>query len=177
MSKKVSLKSIKGLLKQKEQMKTIKKDGFVIEVKQYLPIFQKRTIIELIIQNAVQEDGKIDYYLKDIMKNYFIIKYYTNINVSDKVFEVVDLLQQTGLIDEILMNIPKQELEILDIQLEKALREEVKRKEYDKTFLGMLKKLIDEIDVDKMIESLEKFDAEKLTKLIPKHDLELLKQK
>lgn len=102
-------------LKLNDQDNIISWNDQEIEVKQYLPVDNKLTIISDII-NACAEDAK--FYNQGKLDIYFtleIIYNYTNIKFTDKqkedVCKLYDLLMSSGLKEEIFNNIPEEELD------------------------------------------------------------------
>lgn len=106
-----------GIKKVNDKVENITFNDIEIEVKQYLPIQDKLTIIGNAINNAADNNRfanpiKIDMYLA-----LEIVFAYTDINFTDKQKEdatkLYDLFVSSGLLDEIYAAIPKSELDML----------------------------------------------------------------
>ena len=89
-----------GLVLNKE-VKTLTWNGQVIEVKQYLPIEDKLTLVSNIINNAVDDNGYYNTARIEIYETIGIIEAYTNISFTEKqkedVFSLYDKLVSSGL--------------------------------------------------------------------------------
>ena len=174
MTKKVSVKTIRELTKILEvnEPKVIDFEGIKVEIKQYLPIEEKRIIIELVVQNSLiyeeyKKLNRIDGAVREVMFGYLIVKHYTNINLMNDPFEMYDTLVVTGLYDEIINNIPELEFGSLLNLLNDRMEEEFRLSELE---LSIGHKLEDTLGVlnRKMAEAIEtitKFDPSQLQML------------
>lgn len=104
-----------GIKKVNDEVKTIQFNDIEIEVKQYLPIQDKLTIIGNAINNAM-DGNRFPNEIK--LKMYLtleIIFAYTNITFTDKQKEdlakLYDMLQSTGLIEIVVAAIPVDEFD------------------------------------------------------------------
>lgn len=166
----VSLTSLKDITKEIPSKVTIDFHGQVLEVVQYLETVPKRALVEIVVGNSVREDGVVDYHMVDIMKCYMITHYYSNINLNDKIYDMYDLLIQSGVYEVILNNIPIDELEYIDELIELMIEQEVAKIERNNTLAGVVKRFIDSINVQEMLDAVNGFDANKLSALIPEGD-------
>ena len=95
------------------EVKTIEFNGFEIEVKQYLPINDKLTIISNVINYASTEQNYSNPVQEDLFGTLEIIYAYTNISFTDKQKEdpatLYDILLSSGLADAIINAIPSVE--------------------------------------------------------------------
>lgn len=104
-------------LKIDDSVSIIKFNEQDIEVKHYLPIDEKLNLISAVINQSA--DGLKFYNVGklEVFKLIEIVKYYTNINFTEKQLEDVtklyDLLSSSGIGDEILAVIPKTELNFI----------------------------------------------------------------
>ena len=102
-------------LKINQEIKTITFNEQEIEVKQYLPINDKLTIISNIINNSSDEYSFANPVKIKVFTTLEIINNYTNINFTDKQKEdgakLYDLLYSSGLIDAVYKVLPYSERE------------------------------------------------------------------
>jgi hypothetical protein len=136
MSKKVTISKIKEFAKSKE--KDFSTLG--IEIKKYLPIKIKKAIIDLIVENAIN-DNKANYLIKQYSYEVTILREYSNIDLStidkiadetqqsDKMLELYDTLKELGIIDYIIGNIPVSEIEFIKRTIDSQIEHNVKQKE------------------------------------------------
>lgn len=100
-------------LKIDDSITTIKFNEQDIEVKQYLPLQNKLELIGNIINQSADETKFYNIGKLDTFEAIELIKYYTNINFTDKQLEDIpklyDLVVSTGLYDEIYNAIPEVE--------------------------------------------------------------------
>ena len=104
-------------LKPNNEIQVIEFNGQVIEVKQYLPVEEKLELIARVLDLAHDSNNfsnpvKLDVYL--ILE---IFDKYTNISFTEKQKEtptkLYDLLVGNGLVEQVLLIIPKEEYEML----------------------------------------------------------------
>lgn len=104
-------------LKIDDSISIVKFNGQDIEVKHYLPINEKLDLIGAIINESADELKFYNVGKLEVFKLIEIIKYYTNINFTDKQLEdttkLYDLLSSSGFGDEILAVIPEAELNFI----------------------------------------------------------------
>lgn len=104
-------------LKKVEDIKTITINEQNIEVKQYLPINDKINIITNVIQNSADDNNFANPVKVEVFANLEIMYAYTNISFTDKQKEdptkLYDLLEENGVIAEVIKNIPVGEYELL----------------------------------------------------------------
>ena len=120
---KVNFGSLK--LKMKEEVKTIKINEKEIEVKQYLSSADKNSILEATISEA--DSGTIlNTFAIDIYFHLFIIFKYTNLNFTDAqksdLMKLYDILENNGIINEIISAIPTEEYKVLYNNLEEMVK-------------------------------------------------------
>lgn len=106
-----------GLVKNQE-IKMLSWNNQEIEIKQYLPINEKLSLISNVINNA--HDGNKNFSNPMQVKVYSaleILYFYTNINFTDKqkedVAKLYDLVASSGLITNVINLIPKEEYDEL----------------------------------------------------------------
>jgi hypothetical protein len=102
-------------LKSNKDIKTIIWNDQEIEIKQYLPIDEKLSLIGTIINNSAEDAKFYNVGKIEIFTALNIIYEYTNINFTDKqkedVCKLYDLLVSSGLYEIIVSNIPVSELD------------------------------------------------------------------
>lgn len=112
-------------LKVNEETKSIKfKNGFVINVKQYLPISEKLSLIDIALQNSIHADGYYDPMILDFVFNTYVVFCYTDLEFTEEekaeIGKTYDELLSSGLLSKILDTIPKTEYdELYNYLLEK----------------------------------------------------------
>lgn len=165
MAKQKQVSFVKNLKELTKEPKTVKFEDIEFEVKNYLPIIDKMAIIKLCLDNSIDEDKKFDSAMLDMVFNYSLAKYYTNLKIEDDVPKMYDLLESTGLMDCILQNIPIKEIEFLEECIESGLEEEFLAIERENTFVNIVKKFLEDMNnsVPEMVKALEEFDPEKLS--------------
>ena len=134
---KVSLNKLN--LKIDDSVSIVKFNEQDIEIKQYLPINEKLELIGAIINNSADETKFYNVGKLDVFKTIELIKYYTNINFTDKQLEdapkLYDLLVSTGFADEIIAAIP----EVETIWIDKVLMDTVNAiYKYQNSVFGIL---------------------------------------
>jgi hypothetical protein len=87
-----------------------------IKVKQYLPIEQKASIVNIATRGAVV-DGIVSRVLMDAYLHLLIVENYSDLEFSDEdkddLLGTFDKLQSTGLVDLVIENLPQAEYEYL----------------------------------------------------------------
>lgn len=147
-----------------KETKTVKFGDVEFKIFQYLPVIDKITIIKSCVDNSFDEEQKYDAALGDVSFNYYLAKFYTDLKVEDEVTKMYDILKSSGLMDCIIENIPKSEINFLKENIEDRLSEEFISIERENSFVNVVKKFLAEINgsIPKGIEALENFDPSKL---------------
>ena len=100
-------------LSKNQDVKTVSWNEQSIEVKQYLPITDKLTLISNVLNNAHDENNFSNPVKLKVFSVLEIMYAYTNINFTDKQKEdapkLYDLITGSGLFNEIVNNIPVDE--------------------------------------------------------------------
>lgn len=118
MSSKVSFSTLK--LKVDDGVNTFNFAEKEIEVRKYLPIEEKRDLVDVAIQKSVKmESGRIDEVELEKNFNLNIVYLYTNLNFTEKQREdegkIYDQLRCSGLLDEVVAHMDQDEYrEVLD---------------------------------------------------------------
>lgn len=109
-----------GIKKPSEEVKSIVFNDIEIEIKQYLPIQTKLEIIGNAINNSMDGNRFYNKIKTEMCLELEIIYAYTNITFTDKQKEdtakLYDMLESSGLINQVLNAIPVEELDTVLIQ-------------------------------------------------------------
>ena len=143
--------------------------GKKINIKKYLPINDKKDLVEITLQKAEQADGTYNEILIDMYFNLHLIYLYTDIVFTDEDREdemkLYDELESSGLLERILDKIPDEEYNTLMDYL-KAMRKEISS--YKHSAAAMVQKLI--VDLPKNAEAAAKivqnFNPEKYNEVV-----------
>ena len=102
-------------LKVNQDVKDIKFNEQIIEVKQYLPINEKLELISSVINSAADENNFSNPVKENVFLTLEILYHYTNINFTDKQKEdsvkLYDLVVSSGLVNKVTDLIPEEELD------------------------------------------------------------------
>lgn len=101
-----------------EEVKNIEFNGEVIEIKQHLPIQDKLGMISRVLKYAHEQDSNYANPVKvDVVIALEFVFSYTNISFTKTQMsdfaKLYDALKMSGLLDNILNNIPKEEYELI----------------------------------------------------------------
>lgn len=147
----------------------IEVQGKKINIKKYLPINDKKDLVEITLQKAEQTDGTYNEILIDMYFNLHLVYLYTDIVFTDEDREdemkLYDELESSGLLERILDKIPDEEYNTLMDYL-KAMRKEISS--YKHSAAAMVQKLI--VDLPKNAEAAAKivqnFNPEKYKEVV-----------
>lgn len=106
-------------LKKQEEVKTITINNNIIEVKQYLPINEKLTLIGNVINQAADDNNFSNPVKLEVFTSLEIVFAYTNLSFTDKqkedLIKLYDLFESNDIFNQIIEMIPKAEYDaILD---------------------------------------------------------------
>ena len=163
---KVSYANMK--LKMNESVKEVQLGETKIEVKQYLPVEEKYSFLNIVLQNSLENDiyhpVKVDMYF-----HLYLVYLYTNINFTDKQKEdeskLFDVLLTNGIIDGVITTIPEAEYNMLVNLLNQMIE---KNEKYSTTFAGVASKFINDLpaQADAAMKIVENFDPNKFQEVI-----------
>lgn len=115
--------------------------GETVAIKQYLPMEDKLEIVTSVIQGCFI-DGKHNPLIEEIMFSVQLVMKYTDITFSDSDLEdilaVYDVLEENDVINKVISYVA--EYSTLYEMLQLSVKEE---KEYKKSFIGVVEKLIE----------------------------------
>ena len=143
-------------------------EGTEIEVLQYLPIEEKYSFINIVLQQS-KVDGIYNPMLLDMFFHLYLVYLYTNLSFTDKQkedeFKIYDSLKSNGLLDKILEVIPDDEYNELYSFMEEEI--EVKQR-YDLSISGLISKVINELpaNAEAAMKIVENLDAEKFSNVL-----------
>ena len=163
---KVSYANMK--LKMNESIKEVQIGETKIEVKQYLPVEEKYSFLNIVLQNSLENDiyhpVKVDMYF-----HLYLVYLYTNINFTDKQKEdeskLFDILLTNGIIEGVITTIPEAEYNMLVNLLNQMIE---KNEKYRTTFAGVVGKFINDLpaQADAAMKIVENFDPNKFQEVI-----------
>lgn len=85
-------------------------NGQTIEVKQFLPTFDKINLVASAVKSSIA-DGVVNEMIVEVTLHYLIIEHYTNVEFSEKdianMVNTYDLLEANGVIDAVLEALPE----------------------------------------------------------------------
>ena len=154
-----------------EEIKTISFNDETIEVKQYLPIQDKLTLVGRVVEFAHDQDHNYSNPIKaDVFRDLEIIFNYTNISFTDKQKEDIpklyDQLLSSGLMTIVMATVPETELQGIRLGVAASITSIY---QYQNSILGIL----DTIGNDYSSLSLDAGEIQK--KIADPNNLELLK--
>ncbi len=123
----------------------------LVTVEKYLPLAKKAELIEWVIKNSIDDTGFASPIRTEVFLKLAIVRYYTNISITEKMLEtpdkVFDSLMINNVFDIVLAAIPEEELD----RIESGALESVKAvQDYMSSFLGVLKNVSQDYDSTKM---------------------------
>lgn len=150
-------------------MYSIEVQGKKINIKKYLPINDKKDLIEITLQKAEEPNGTYNEILIDMYFNLYLIYLYTDIIFTDEDREdemkLYDQLESSGLLEKIILKIPDNEYDTLMGYLEIMRKED---SSYKHSAAAMVQKMI--VDLPKNAEAaakiVENFNKEKYQEVI-----------
>lgn len=101
---------------------------FTYNIKPFLPYDEKKVIIDSSVDGGVDVDlatvlYKVDRGNINLVKEYLLVKFYTDIPVLEDILETHNLFKATGLLKSVLENIEEDELKYIDNAIEDAIEE------------------------------------------------------
>ena len=140
-----------------QEIKTIKINDIDVEVKQYLPIEEKKNFVMKILQQALDSPVHyVDPIQIDIIMTLETLNFYTNIEFNEEnakdIFELYDIVEQQGIIDKVVGVIPEFEYSFLQESVKESLEAYYK---YKNSILGILENVNQDysnlnLDVDEL---------------------------
>ena len=151
-----------------EEFQSFDFDGDTVTVKQYLPMEEKNDLIQIALQQS-EENGAYNDIKLDAYFHVYLALFYTDIEFSDEdkrdVFGTYDKLVSSGLLDQIIVNIPEEEFsyifENINLQKETNLK-------YKNSFACIVNDLLATLPVqaEKMKDIIDNVDFNKFQQVI-----------
>ena len=120
---KISLSKLN--LEKNTEINKITINGSEIEVLSYLPLSEKISMINIVVQESI-EGRIVNPMLVDSLFHTYLVMAYTNISFTtaqkEKMLETYDLMERNGLISEVVKAIPSNEYNDLVESLEKHVK-------------------------------------------------------
>jgi len=163
---KISYASLK--LKTDNSIKTFTFNNTEIEVLQYLPIEDKYDLIMITLQNSFEE-GIYNPLKMDMLFHVYLVFSYSNISFTEKqkenISKLYDTLKSSGLMEQIIDNIPEVEYAVLFKYIEELAETKFK---YNKSVVSLLQGLIHDLpkQAQAAMDIVNNFDKEKFQEVI-----------
>lgn len=150
-------------------------NGLEFTLKRYLPVFDKKVLIQLVIENVFtkKDDNNKEEYTpinKEIIFASALVKYYTDIDFSKElsILDMYDLIKGSGLLDFIISHIPYSEIQFLEKQIDIAINSKLGIFDNRKSFVEMVNEFLNRMVniVPEGIEELKNFDPNKLGNIL-----------
>ena len=126
-------------------------NGVVVTVKQYLSVSEKSKVIEQVLAAVIDNNGFASPVRQEIYSSLYIIKYYTNISITDKMIEAADKTYDTlimnDIVNQVFKAIPQDELDNLIELIEDSIDTVV---HYNTSLVGMIKTISQDYDNTKI---------------------------
>lgn len=126
-------------------------NGVVVTVKQYLPVSEKSKIIEQVLAAVIDNNGFASPVRQEIYSSLYIIKYYTNISITDKMIEAADKTYDTlimnDIVNQVFKAIPQDELDNLIELIQDSINVVV---DFNTSLLGMVRTISQDYDKTSM---------------------------
>ena len=141
-----------------------------IEFKKYLSLVEKQLLANKIIDSCIITDdvglNRIDYFYKYLTTQVSLIINYTSLEFTENLIEDFDCLAENGLLEDILDQIPINEVEFILDLVDFELAQIVKlNNSIEGILASKLDKLIEKLPTDKQIKSLSKSLVKDINKL------------
>lgn len=163
---KITYASLK--LKKNTEVKTFDFMDKTIEVLQYLPIQEKQDLVEITLQKSELE-GFYNPILIDMYFHLHLVYLYTNLTFTDKQKEkeeeIYDILTSSGLLIEVIKNIPETEYQLLLDYMEDYLKDKIA---FERTTFGSILKILEELPkkVEQSGELVKSFNPEEFKEVM-----------
>lgn len=163
---KVTYASLK--LKVNTDISPVQYNESTIEVLKYLPIEDKASLINIVLQNTLV-NNVYSPVLMDMYFHLYLVYLYTNITFTDKQredeFKLYDTLKSNGLMDAIITAIPEEEYKML---YEYLNEEATKRMKAMRSAVGLIQSIIHDLPTQAQAAAdiVNNFDKEKYQSVI-----------
>ena len=140
---------------------TIKINDIDVTVVQYLPIDEKTNLISDTLNNVIDLTGQYNPVRFNVWFKIMILKYYTNISITDKLLENIsklyDAFEQNDVINQVIAAIPEKEYSEIYSAAEDCAYNIV---QYNTSLLGMVQAIntdyqLTKTDIDQTVEKIQ----------------------
>lgn len=142
---KIKVGDLRELLKINTDIETHEFKGLDIEIKQYLPMLEKISLVSSIYESAVNTDNGLHIVggneLDIAFKNLFI-QFYTNVTLPKNTMDAYNLLVSTGIFNFVYRNLPEDERIDLEMALENHIAKKQEIYEQENTIQYIIKELL-----------------------------------
>ena len=162
----IALKELK--LKEEVEVSIININNIDIEIKQYLDIRDKLSIVNIAMQESVDGNGLVVRPLAEALMTLYIVYLYTNIvfspNEKDSPIDTYNLLEKNGVIDIVISAIPSVEYDSLVEAFNDSMEDHMRYKTSSASAISEIFQALPNM-IDAMSTGLENFDMSKLDTL------------
>lgn len=143
-------------------------NGKTVLVKQFIPLIEKLSFIENVIDNVMDGKGLFNTAKYEIVFNLQLLYTYTDIQVSEEekldFGNLYELLKFNGIFKKIIENIPEEEYNFLQEHTMKMIDEIYK---YFNSFLGIMERAKTDygdmnLNIEELVEKIKNIDSENL---------------
>lgn len=143
-------------------------NGKTVLVKQFIPLIEKLSFIENVIDNVMDGKGLFNTAKYEIVFNLQLLYTYTDIQVSEEekldFGNLYELLKFNGIFEKIIENIPEEEYNFLQEHTMKMIDEIYK---YFNSFLGIMERAKTDygdmnLNIEELVEKIKNIDSENL---------------
>lgn len=142
---------------------------FTYSVKQFIPYDEKKIIIDSSVDAGIDVDlatvlYRIDKTNINMVKEYLLVKYYTDIPVLDDILETYNLFTATGLLKCVLENILVDELKIIEKGIDDSIEEFYRLQKMTNDIGYRLEGIVEAIngDLSSMVQEVDRLDMTSL---------------
>lgn len=155
---KISLSKLTPIKKLDAKSITINEQEIVIQ--QYLPVETKMQFMQDVLTATIDDTGHVNPVRLEVFFNMYLIKYYTNISITDTMLsdpsKTYDLLSLNNIFNQVIENIPAEEYEDAFNFIIEACDNVVK---YNNSVLGIIRNIVadyknTEMNIDKISNTL-----------------------
>lgn len=126
-------------------------EGKTIEVEQYLPLDKKAKLIETVLGESIDDIGFFSPMRLDTFFKLALMRFYTNISITDKMLEspekLFDTLEINGILAQVMDVIPIREIDSLRTCIVKCAESITA---YQNSFVGAMKTITKDYDATKL---------------------------
>lgn len=134
---KINLNRITPVKKVEDVMIDI--NGTEVTIKQYIPVLEKVELVQWVLGLTFDESGFASPLRKDLFTDIAIIKYYTNISLTETAMsnlnKTYDLLLMNNVLVTVKQNIPEAELNMVYALIQASIQQLI---DYNTSVLGIL---------------------------------------